>query len=87
MIDYFIQKEHLCIVFELLDCDLFQLITEKKNEGLSLTLVKNLIIPVLSSLILLKKCKIIHCDLKPENIMLIERNKMKIRLIDFGSAC
>ncbi|KAJ1467217.1 kinase-like domain-containing protein, partial [Baffinella frigidus] len=30
---------------------------------------------------------IVHCDLKPENIMLKSMTSPQIRLIDFGSAC
>lgn len=30
---------------------------------------------------------IIHCDLKPENIILKDWNKSGIKLIDFGSSC
>lgn len=30
--------------------------------------------------------QIIHCDLKPENIMLKESNKSGIKIIDFGSS-
>ena len=29
---------------------------------------------------------IVHCDLKPENIMLKTENKTSIKVIDFGSA-
>ena len=30
---------------------------------------------------------IIHCDMKPENILLRSSNKTGIKVIDFGSAC
>jgi serine/threonine protein kinase len=30
---------------------------------------------------------VIHCDLKPENIMLKYREKACIKLIDYGNAC
>ena len=30
---------------------------------------------------------IIHCDLKPENIMLKQSGKTGIKIIDFGNAC
>jgi len=35
-------------------------------------------------MIIAEKHRIIHCDLKPENIMLLGDN---LRIIDFGSAC
>jgi len=30
---------------------------------------------------------VIHCDIKPENILLKSQNKSGIRIIDFGSGC
>ncbi len=35
----------------------------------------------------LRKNKIIHCDFKPENILLLQEGKTGIKVIDFGSAC
>jgi len=35
----------------------------------------------------MKKLKIIHCDLKPENIILKNPNRTAIKIIDFGSSC
>ena len=29
----------------------------------------------------------IHCDLKPENVLLAAPNKGEIKMIDFGSSC
>jgi dual specificity tyrosine-phosphorylation-regulated kinase 2/3/4 len=30
---------------------------------------------------------IVHCDLKPENVLFVKPNKSQIKLIDFGSSC
>lgn len=38
------------------------------------------------TLALLQVIGIIHADIKPENIMLVE-NSMKVKIIDFGLAC
>lgn len=35
----------------------------------------------------LKQLRIIHCDLKPENILIQTLPKLRIKVIDFGSAC
>lgn len=35
----------------------------------------------------LKKIGIIHCDLKPENVMFTNQAREKIKIVDFGSAC
>ena len=31
--------------------------------------------------------KIIHCDMKPENILLRQKGSSAIKVIDFGSGC
>ncbi|WP_411025143.1 protein kinase domain-containing protein, partial [Salmonella sp. s54836] len=45
-------------------------------------------ISLLHCLRLLYREKIIHCDLKPENIMLVDpvRFPLRVKVIDFGSA-
>ena len=35
----------------------------------------------------LKKIGIIHCDLKPENVMFTDEKKTQVKIVDFGSAC
>jgi serine/threonine protein kinase len=35
----------------------------------------------------LKEMGIVHCDIKPENILLQNLHSPAIKLIDFGSAC
>ena len=42
---------------------------------------------MLKAIRLLKRLKIIHCDFKPENVMLRQPNRLALKLIDFGSAC
>ena len=44
-------------------------------------------VSILQCLRLLFKCKIIHCDLKPENVLLKQRGSAAIKVIDFGSSC
>ncbi len=34
-----------------------------------------------------KSNKIVHCDMKPENILLINPKKSAIKVIDFGTGC
>lgn len=85
--DKFIHKNHLCLVFELLSSNLFELIKQNQYKGLSTKLVRNFTGQLLDSLCVLKDSKIIHCDLKPENILLISPDKPDIKVVDFGSAC
>ncbi|XP_043816000.1 dual specificity protein kinase YAK1 homolog isoform X2 [Manihot esculenta] len=86
--DYFVFQRHLCICFELLDTNLYELIKINQFRGLSLSIVQLFSKQILRGLALLKDAGIIHCDLKPENILLCTSVKpAEIKIIDFGSAC
>ncbi|XP_062119633.1 dual specificity protein kinase YAK1 homolog isoform X1 [Humulus lupulus] len=87
--DYFVFQRHLCICFELLDTNLYELIKMNHFRGLSLSIVQLFGKQILCGLALLKDAGIIHCDLKPENILLCPSNvkPAEIKIIDFGSAC
>ncbi|KAI8029501.1 hypothetical protein LOK49_LG01G01962 [Camellia lanceoleosa] len=86
--DYFVHQRHLCIAFELLDTNLYELIKINHFRGLSLSIVQLFSKQILDGLSLMKDAGIIHCDLKPENILLCTSVKpAEIKIIDFGSAC
>jgi dual specificity protein kinase YAK1 len=85
--DKFLHKSHLCIVFELLSSNLFELVKQNQYKGLNTGLVRKFTKQLLESLCVLKRAEIIHCDLKPENILLISPDKPDIKIVDFGSAC
>ena len=79
-------RGHYCIVFELLHCTLYHFIQEQVN-GVDLTLVKRIMIQLLQGLKQLHTLRYLHCDMKPDNIMLQYENKSKVKIIDLGSAC
>ncbi|XP_019195422.1 PREDICTED: dual specificity tyrosine-phosphorylation-regulated kinase 1B [Ipomoea nil] len=86
--DYFVYQRHLCIAFELLDTNLYELIKLNHFRGLPLSIVQLFSKQILCGLALMKDAGIIHCDLKPENILLCTRVKpAEVKIIDFGSAC
>ncbi|XP_062401370.1 SRSF protein kinase 1b isoform X2 [Sardina pilchardus] len=62
---------HVCMVFEVLGHHLLKWIIKSNYQGLPLACVKGIIRQVLQGLDYLhNKCKIIHTDIKPENILL-----------------
>ncbi|CAL8255003.1 unnamed protein product, partial [Gadus morhua 'NCC'] len=62
---------HVCMVFEVLGHHLLKWIIKSNYQGLPLPCVKTIIRQVLQGLDYLHtKCKIIHTDIKPENILL-----------------
>ncbi|KTF77389.1 hypothetical protein cypCar_00004617 [Cyprinus carpio] len=87
MKEYFYFRNHLCITFELLGANLYELIKKNNFQGFSLGLIRRFAHSLLKCLQMLHKEKIIHCDLKPENILLSQRGQGNIKVVDFGSSC
>ncbi|XP_044077962.1 SRSF protein kinase 3-like isoform X2 [Siniperca chuatsi] len=66
-----VNGEHVCMVLEVLGHHLLRWIIKSNYTGLPLPCVKNILRQVLQGLDYLHtKCKIIHTDIKPENILL-----------------
>ena len=80
-------RGHLCISTELLGMNLYEFIKCHDFRGFSLKLIRRFAKQMLSSLVLLKSHKVIHCDLKPENVLLAHPTRSEIKVIDFGSSC
>ena len=70
--DYFVFRNHICLVFEILHVSLYDLLRLSNFSGFSLKFIGRLTEQIIESIICLEKCKIIHCDLKPENILFAE---------------
>ncbi|XP_034935445.1 dual specificity tyrosine-phosphorylation-regulated kinase 2-like [Chelonus insularis] len=87
MFDSFTFRNHMCITFELLSINLYELIKKNKFQGFSLQLVRKFSHSLLQCLDALYKNKIIHCDMKPENVLLKQQGRSGIKVIDFGSSC
>jgi len=87
MHEYFYFRNHLCISFEVMSINLYELVKNNNFQGLSLGLIRRFAVQMLTSLRALRKLRIIHCDLKPENVLLRQPNKSGIKIIDFGSSC
>lgn len=87
MFEYFYFRNHLCITFELMGMNLYELIKKNNYQGFSLNLIRRFAYSLVQCLRLLHREKIIHCDLKPENILLKQRGNSNIKVIDFGSSC
>jgi len=87
-LEYFYHKKHLCLVFELLNMTLYEVNMKAHFKGLPIAFIRIIAHQLFTSLVFLSSndVNIIHCDLKPDNIMLKEENSGEIRIIDFGSS-
>ena len=81
-------KSHTCLVFEMLEQNLYEFLKQNKFMPLPLNAIRPILFQVLTALNKLKSLGLIHADLKPENIMLVapQRQPFRVKVIDFGSA-
>lgn len=84
----FQHKNHTCLVFEMLEQNLYDFLKQNKFQPLPLKYIRPITQQVLTALLKLKNLGLIHADLKPENIMLVDpvRFPYRVKVIDFGSA-
>ncbi|KAJ7580985.1 hypothetical protein C8J56DRAFT_958751 [Mycena floridula] len=87
MTEHFYFRNHLCIAMELLSINLYELIKANGFVGFSTALIRRFTSQMLMSLQLMRHHRIVHCDLKPENVLLRHPAKSAIKVIDFGSSC
>ena len=82
-------RNHLCLVFELLSYNLYDLLRNTNFRGVSLNLTRKFAQQLCTALLFLAtpELSIIHCDLKPENILLCNPKRSAIKIVDFGSSC
>lgn len=79
-------RNHLCLVFESLNMNLREVLKKfGRNIGLNLTAVRAYAKQLFISLKHLKNCGVLHCDIKPDN-MLVNEAKNVLKLCDFGNA-
>ncbi|KAF8100891.1 hypothetical protein N665_0214s0051 [Sinapis alba] len=79
-------RNHLCLVFESLHLNLREVLKKfGRNIGLKLSAVRSYSKQLFIALKHLKNCGVLHCDIKPDN-MLVNENKNVLKLCDFGNA-
>ncbi|KAJ4710540.1 Protein kinase-like protein [Melia azedarach] len=85
-ISSFKYRNHLCLVFESLHMNLREVLKKfGRNIGLKLTAVRAYAKQLFIALKHLKNCGVLHCDIKPDN-MLVNEAKNVLKLCDFGNA-
>jgi len=86
MIDHFEDRGYQCLVFHKMEMNLRQTLQKYGGKsGISLSAVKLYGKQLFYALKLLKKCEIIHSDVKLDNIV-VDESKTHVYLADLGSA-
>uniref|UniRef100_A0A3Q1CN14 Protein kinase domain-containing protein n=1 Tax=Amphiprion ocellaris TaxID=80972 RepID=A0A3Q1CN14_AMPOC len=86
---FFFHKENICMTFELLDQSLYHYLQEQHTRGLTMGELKPILHQLATALAHLHSTEIVHADLKPVNVMVVNRHQhpIQVKLIDFGLAC
>ncbi|CAL8320538.1 unnamed protein product [Boreogadus saida] len=74
---------HICLVFELLEQSLMDFVDQTADNTLPLMQIKHIVAQLASALYHLGTRGVIHCDLKPENVMMTGKDT-QVKIIDFG---
>ncbi|XP_069030775.1 homeodomain-interacting protein kinase 1-like [Embiotoca jacksoni] len=79
---------HFCLEFEKLDISLHQFLESNKHQGLVLKEIRPVVQQLATALDFLRSCGIVHADIKPANIMMVDHllQPLRVKLIDFGLA-
>jgi serine/threonine-protein kinase PRP4 len=83
---HFEHKGHLCMVFENLSINLREVLKKfGRDVGINLRAVRAYAQQMFLGLSLMRKCNILHADLKPDNILVNDTRNM-LKICDLGSA-
>ena len=85
--DHFNFRSHICIVFEVLGLNLYEYCKLQNHRKLIIKQIKLISTQILTALLYCHSKGIVHCDIKPENIVFQSDNNLLCKLIDFGSSC
>uniref|UniRef100_A0A3Q2PJY4 Protein kinase domain-containing protein n=1 Tax=Fundulus heteroclitus TaxID=8078 RepID=A0A3Q2PJY4_FUNHE len=87
-IENFKYKGHFVLAFEMLDVSIYDFMSRRNFAPLHLSEIRVVAQQLLVALNALKRAGLVHADIKPDNIMLVnhESQPFKVKLIDFGLA-
>jgi dual specificity tyrosine-phosphorylation-regulated kinase 2/3/4 len=88
LLDTFDFRGHVCGVFEVLGQNLYEYTRTSGFRSVRLADVRRIAREILRALAFTHSHGIVHCDMKPENILIVpDEVPVSVRVIDYGSAC
>lgn len=85
LLDVVLNNNKLYLLFEFVDVDLHVFLSELKKKDLDEKLIKNILYKILDAVAYCHSKKIIHRDIKPQNILLAKNGEI-VKVADFGLA-
>ncbi|GAX16699.1 hypothetical protein FisN_21Hh140 [Fistulifera solaris] len=71
LLGFFMYHGHLCLLFELLGPNLYEILKKRQFRGLPLTAVRQILLQTIRCVRDISQKNIVHCDIKPENVLLV----------------
>jgi dual specificity tyrosine-phosphorylation-regulated kinase 2/3/4 len=87
LIHSFTFRNHLCIVTDLMHESIFGFMRSNDFAPLPMSQVRTITRDMLIGLSYIHSQRIIHCDMKPENVMFTNEEHSSVQIVDFGSSC
>ncbi|XP_042288015.1 homeodomain-interacting protein kinase 2-like isoform X2 [Thunnus maccoyii] len=86
--DAFIERESVCLEFEMLDISLLDFVEKRPSCSLLVKEIRPILQQVATALQLLRSLGVAHTDIKPDNIMMVDHinQPLRVKIIDFGLA-
>jgi dual specificity tyrosine-phosphorylation-regulated kinase 2/3/4 len=87
LLAHFTFRNHICGVYELLGQNLYDFLSKRAFQPLPMGTLRPIAGQILRAIAFTHAHGFVHCDVKPENIVLETGSSSQVRLIDFGSGC
>ena len=87
LIEHFQFRSFFCISMELMGPDVYNVLRMQRYKGYNIGTIQIIARQISDALAYMHSHNIIHCDIKPENILFEDNSKRNSRLIDFGCSC
>jgi dual specificity tyrosine-phosphorylation-regulated kinase 2/3/4 len=87
MFETYVFRRHICATFEILGQNLYEYSRTMRFRPMPARQVRPTARELLEAIAFCHQNSIVHCDVKPENILVDVAGFPHIKLIDFGSSC